>query len=243
MLEASQLKQVIHLKGLTKTDQLLLCLAVDGCCPKQLLEVRELAVGAGVRGAKTWNIGGLLGGSRGKAINTSAGWELGNAGSERVKELIGSHLVTGPSVVALQLRNLLPRLADPETRAFVEESVACYENKLYRAAVVLSWVGAVSVLYQHVVANRLHVFNTEAQRRDAKWKVAKSPDDLSRMKEHDFLQVLETISVLGKNVKNELESCLKFRNGCGHPNSLKIGPSRVEAHVETLVLNVFAPFV
>ncbi len=46
-------------------------------------------------------------------------------------------------------------------------------------------------------------------------------DDLARMKEHEFLQVLEAISVIGKSVKNELESALKHRNGVGHPNSLK----------------------
>ena len=62
------------------------------------------------------------------------------------------------------------------------------------------------------------------------------------MKEHDFLQVLEAISVIGKSVKNELETCLKLRNGCGHPNSLKIGQNRVAAHLETLVFNVFAVF-
>jgi hypothetical protein len=66
---------------------------------------------------------------------------------------------------------------------------------------VLSWVGAVSVLQNYVHANVLAAFNTEASRRDAKWKTAKTVDDLGRMKEYDFLEVLESISVLGKNVK------------------------------------------
>jgi hypothetical protein len=30
------------------------------------------------------------------------------------------------------------------------------------------------------------------------------------------------------------EDCLKLRNGCGHPNSLKIGANKVAAHLETL---------
>ena len=64
-----------------------------------------------------------------------------------------------------------------------------------------------------------------------------------RMKEADFLQVLESISILGKSVKAELEGCLKLRNGCGHPNSLKVSEHRVTAHIEILVLNVFAVFV
>lgn len=63
------------------------------------------------------------------------------------------------------------------------------------------------------------------------------------MKEYDFLQILESISVTGKNVKVELENCLKLRNGCAHPNSLKIAEHRVNAHLETLVLNVYTMFI
>ncbi|ULJ71153.1 hypothetical protein [Rhizobium gallicum] len=61
------------------------------------------------------------------------------------------------------------------------------------------------MLYSHVIQHRLADFNAEAARRDAKWRTAKNEDDLSRMKEHDFLQVIEVLSILGKNIKNELE--------------------------------------
>jgi hypothetical protein len=62
------------------------------------------------------------------------------------------------------------------------------------------------------------------------------------MKEHDFLDVICAISVIGNNVKQELDGCLRFRNGCGHPNSLRIGEAKVAAHVETLIQNVFQVF-
>jgi hypothetical protein len=141
------------------------------------------------------------------------------------------------------LRDILTKLSNQDVKVFVQESIGCVESRHYRAGVVLTWVGALAVLYDHLVANHLAAFNTEAQRRDAKWKVAKNADDLARMKEYDFLQVLEATSVIGKNVKAELEGCLKLRNACGHPNSLKIAENRVAAHVETLVLNVFSVFV
>jgi hypothetical protein len=108
-----------------------------------------------------------------------------------------------------------------------------------RGAVV---VGAVSLLYAHVVANELAAFNTEAKKRNAKWKTAKTRDDLTLMGEHDFLQILQAISVIGKNVKQELEHRLNLRNGCGHPNSLVVAESMVSAHLEALTLNVFAKF-
>jgi hypothetical protein len=62
------------------------------------------------------------------------------------------------------------------------------------------------------------------------------------MKEHDFLEVIEHISVIGNNVKQLLGVQLKLRNGAGHPNSLKIGPNQAAAHVEVLIQNVFAKF-
>jgi hypothetical protein len=62
------------------------------------------------------------------------------------------------------------------------------------------------------------------------------------MKEADFLNVIEGLSIIGKNVKQELEQCLKLRNACGHPNSLKFGLRRVASHIEVLILNVFSKF-
>ena len=107
---------------------------------------------------------------------------------------------------------------------------------------VLSWVGAVAVLHDHVISKKLGDFNAEALRRWPKWKAATTGDELAVMKEADFLQVLQAISVIGKNIREELEACLKYRNACGHPSSLKIVETRVVAHVETLMANVFESF-
>lgn len=62
------------------------------------------------------------------------------------------------------------------------------------------------------------------------------------MGEFDLLQICQALGVIGKNVREELEVCLKLRNGCGHPNSLKVAESRVAAHIETLMQNVFEVF-
>ncbi|QEC70122.1 hypothetical protein FRZ67_03180 [Panacibacter ginsenosidivorans] len=143
---------------------------------------------------------------------------------------------------AKDLRAHLSAIANPQTKSFIEEAISCLEADQKRAAVVFSWIGAMAVLYDEVVSNHLAAFNAEAIRKDAKWKVAKNSDDLGKMKEFDFLNILETISVIGKNVKQELQQCLQLRNGCGHPNSLKIGFRRVAAHIEILILNVFSKF-
>ena len=106
--------------------------------------------------------------------------------------------------VATDLRNELSNITDTETRSFVEEAIRCYELELYRSAIVMSWIAAVAVLHNHVYAQHLKRFNTEAKRVDSRWKDARKTDDLTRMREADFLDRITTLSIIGKDVKREL---------------------------------------
>lgn len=144
--------------------------------------------------------------------------------------------------ISRNLHKHISLVKDSNTVQLLEEAVVCFENKLYNAAVVLSWIGAISLLYDYVVQYHLTGFNDEVLRRDPKWRPAKTADDLARMKEYEFLNILEALSIIGKNVKQELQSSLKLRNACGHPNSLGISQNRVAAHLEILILNVFSKF-
>jgi hypothetical protein len=127
-----------------------------------------------------------------------------------------------------------------DARSFLTETIVCAEQSLFRAAVVLSWVGAVALLHDAAVRKHLTAVNAEGARRDPKWKPVKSANDLGRMKESAFLEIAHAVGLIDKNVKQELDACLKLRNSCGHPNSLKIGTNKVAAHLETLALNVYA---
>jgi hypothetical protein len=224
-------------------DRLLLCLAGCQDLASSVSQIRKVAEQAGMRDAKACNVSLYLARTSGLSIRTAHGWELTDAGQERVNELLGRiGRVSLSSVTVRALREHAAKLSNPDTKAFVLEAIECVGSRLYRAAVVLSWVGALSLLHQHIVTHHLIDFNTEAIRRDPKRKQAKTVDDLGRIGEYDFLQILEHISVVGKNVKAELEDCLRLRNGCGHPNPLKLGEAMVAAHVETLILNVFEKF-
>jgi hypothetical protein len=205
-------------------------------------DLRAKAIAHGVRAAKDWNISQMLGATKGRAIRVAQGWQLTASGRHHLAALG----VTGDHVVAQQattLRKLLPKIASDRNRDFIAEAVSCYERKNLRAAAVLSWVGAVSILYDHVVRHVLAKFSGEWVRRNPKKnKPIISVDDLSDLKEDTFLDILHAISVIGKSVKDELKGCLKFRNGCGHPNTLVIGETRVAAHLETLINNVYKRF-
>lgn len=240
MISVNKLKTWLH-KDTSRHDKLLMILASleNGC---QVSQMRERASEAGFRIPKSWNISAILSRSKGLAIRTPIGWEITEAGVEHLRE-VGDFGISGAEwEVAVGLRAELAKISNSDTRAFVEEAIKCYEARLHRSAIVMSWLAAVDVLKQHVLANHLNAFNTEAKRVDPKWKNAKTADDVGRMKEADFLDRIVALSIIGKNVKTELKECLDRRNGCGHPNSLKIGANTVTHHIEILLLNVFKPF-
>lgn len=240
MLNLADLKKWLH-GELTATDKLLLLLAaMETAC--QVKDIKSQAVQAGFRIPKSWNVSALLGRTKGKAIRTPQGWELSDSGKTHLANL---GLTSGsPEVqrVAAELRRHAANISTAHVREFVEEAIQCHEAKLYRSAVVMSWLGAVATLHDEVVKHHLVEFNAEAKRRNQKWKPAKTADDLGLMKEADFLDVLQAISMIGKSVKKALGQCLDRRNGCGHPNSYKLAENTVAAHIEILVLNVFSKF-
>jgi hypothetical protein len=228
-------------RSITRADKLLITLAAIGePCPVKT--IKDLAIASGLREAKSWNISQILSRSKNLADNTASGWEITNAGKIHLSTLGFSKASEATVKVTIDLRIIHARIQDGETRDFVEEAIKAFELELYRSAVVMSWLAAVDVLRKEVIRQHLADFNKEAFRANNKWKPAKTADDLSSMKEGEFLDRLAAISLLGKNVKEELKKRLDLRNACGHPNSYVIGRNAVAHHIEMLLLNVFTKF-
>lgn len=247
MLTETDLVDSLHKKRLSRRDTLLLILCVNVEKPKEVAAIKRLGRNAGFTEIQKWNVSGILKCSRGLAIRLPEGWAITSRGREHVRSLNILPEKRSRKVIdyASSLRSANKKITNVDTVAFIEEAISSFEAGLYRASVVLSWVGAVSLLQDQIMSHHLVDFNKEAQKRDASWKSAHTKDDLSRMKESDFLDIIGSppISLVGKNVKEELKNnCLRLRNACGHPSSLQIGENRVSAHLEVLILNVFAKF-
>jgi len=241
MLPVDTMKDLLSQKLLAK-DKALICLASDPLGPRTIAEVSGLGYQSGWRQIKKKNLSSIYSRNPNYVVRLTNGWELTSEGKRYVAQLAGPLLESPVTVVASALRGHLSKISCADTQAFVEEAIYCFETRQHRAAVVLSWVGAISTLQNYVIANKLSQFNAEAIKRNPKWKFAKNVDDIGLMKEDTFLDILQTISVLGKNVKQELKKGLILRNGCGHPNSLKLAEHKVSAHIEDLVLNVFSVY-
>lgn len=239
-MKTDELKAWLY-RDISRRDKLLLMLlSIDR--PANLGEIRECSKEAGFKIPSKWNLSQILGSSKGKAIPVPDGWELTEVGKMHLQDLGVAKISPAAKQVAVDLRDHLNSISDQETRAFVEEAIQCHEYKLYRSAIVMSWLAAMDVLLKHVHRNHLDDFNNESRRINKKWKVAKTPDDNAIMKESDFLDRIAAISVIGKNPKEELKKALGLRNGCGHPNTLQVGVNISAAHIETLLQNVFKKF-
>lgn len=243
MLNKTVLHEYINNPNLSQRNSVFLILYCEANVSKSITEIKKIGKEAGLWEIEKWNIADILGKAKGLSCKINGGWVLTKKGKEYVSNLVGvKNKRPALKSVADDLRVLIEKLQNTDTRLFLEEALSCFEIGSYRAAVVLSWAGAIHILYEYVFYNKLLDFNVEAKRRDIKWKDVKAIDDLGRMKERNFIDILATLSVVGKNLKKELENCLDLRNGCGHPNSFKIGENRAAAHLETLVNNIYSKF-
>jgi hypothetical protein len=247
LLDKSELKDTLHQKHLSRRDKALLVLSVDCENPKNGARIKELARGAGLPEIYSWNLSDILAKAKPYAVRLPDGWVLTSDGKALIESfgVIPKKKSSKKIGTSTELRKLVSRVTCLQTAEFLNEAIGCFEAGYYRACIVLSWVGATSLLYDCVIQHHLADFNKEAQARDTKWRPAKTKDDLARMKESDFLDIiaLPPLSIIGKNVKEELKNnCLQLRNACGHPSSFALGETRVVAHLESLILNVFEPF-
>jgi len=112
---------------------------------------------------------------------------------------------------------------------------------------VLTWVGAVYLLYQHVLNNKLAEFNQEGRRRFQNtkkgWSDVADVDDLANaVQESEFLNMLQHIGALTKAEQKELQTCLDRRNTAGHPNSASFEEVTVGAHIHELITKVYSKY-
>jgi hypothetical protein len=246
LLPTDQLRDLINKPALSQRSRLHLILAAAGNAPISVTEIKRIATEAGLHEIATWNVTDALNKSKGSAARVSNGWVLTSLGKSQVEEEFKlSFQKNKPVPVLDKLRKATSSISNADTVAYVDESLSCFEAGFYRASVVLSWMGAISLIQDYVLNKKLSEFNAEALRRNTKWKPITTKDGFGRMDEGEFLDILAdpSVAVFGKNVKEELKNhCLALRNACGHPNSLKIAEQRVASHLEVLVLNIFARF-
>jgi hypothetical protein len=239
--------ELIDLLSVTSSQEkaTLLCLGAIGG-RGTIAEIRRCGVGAGASKMRNWNLSSVLSRASKLVCKVGDNWQLTTAGKKEVSALglsPRSQVVFETDGLLAQIISSVP---NEERRAFLEEAHLCFGAGLGRAAVVLSWVGAAWILQEHVIKNELQRFNEAGTRRFSSGKHPYKPvstmEDFGRLKESDFLMLLEDIGVIGRSLHKQLKDRLDLRNGCGHPNTMAIDAHTVAAHVHFLCGNVYLKF-
>lgn len=237
-----KLAEFIAEPGKSRIDKLFAIIEFAGGGPIRISEIESIGTNAGLREVKAWNVSQTLKRSNGGAILLPEGWKLTEAGRRQLKaagwEGRPTHIVN----LYDDLNDAISKIKNEERRSFLREAMQCYANEHYRSAVVLSWSGAVAVMHDYIFAKSLMQFNQEARRQGMIKRDIEHVSELQDVKDFFLLQVANSIGLLDKNQRVELDARRQFRNACGHPSALRIRERMVSAHLESLILNVFDRF-
>jgi hypothetical protein len=231
------LKSLLARRDLSKTAKYLLILS-DLISPSPAAKIKEVARNCGWAAGAKDEPGPYL--RSAGAVNTSAGWEhteLSRAYLAR-QGLNDANQPLAP--FAAKLRAEIDKISDPKRKRFFLEAIGCLNSKHYRAAIVLSWVGSLWLIYNKVFQCHLSDFVKEAQAKGYKNFQVKNVEDFGKIhKEKDFLEIAEKVGAISKTDRRQLGECLDRRNDAGHPNEFDPGEGVVAGHLEILLKHVF----
>lgn len=141
--------------------------------------------------------------------------------------------------VALSLQEISNQIIDEKVKSFVDEAIGCINGNHYRAAIVLSWQGAIFMLQKHVFDSYKSEISKELLSRGFIKKPINKVEDFQRIKESEFLIGAECCGAISKSAKSVLEEALNRRNRAGHPNDLTFSDISVASHLEDLIRIVY----
>lgn len=126
---------------------------------------------------------------------------------------------------------------------YLAEAVKCYENGIYRAAILMTWAATIQHLFSSISGHKtgLKEFEKANFKRfgtSKGYKEIRKIDDLLYFKEFDIVQLAEEAGMINRNARVMLHDNLKIRNLCGHPTQYAPGREQAVVFIENLILNI-----
>jgi hypothetical protein len=136
--------------------------------------------------------------------------------------------------VKQMLTDLLDEMAKPEEQVYLNETMICFKNQAFRAAVVMAWNLAYDHLCRFILDDptRLAAFNQQLR------KQITVREDFSEHKEALVLQCCRAANIISKNTKHLLDQGQNRRNMAAHPCEIPTSQSAAESTIEDLVKHV-----
>ncbi len=159
---------------------------------------------------------------------------------------IQSKIITSSSIQATKSR-LREHVNDglPEfSKAFLEESILCFEYKLYRSSVIMIWLFAIDHLFEYLTRHKLAEFNAVYAKDGTNKKnlQIKDKDDFSEIGEKKFIELCRAANIISNDVRKILEQKLDTRNTYAHPANIKITETKCSDFITDLLDNVVSKY-
>jgi hypothetical protein len=168
--------------------------------------------------------------------NSKGGLRLSAAARASMEKL----LPLRPSAVQTTaiLNALAVRVTNPAQAAFLNETLACFRNGAYRAAIVMAWNLAWSDVCDRIFASHEPAFNTQRAKAYPKLAALTKRTDFEDYKESQVVEIARGAGIFNDTVAKALKEKLTKRNSAAHPSSSVMLAVTAEEVIHDLVENV-----
>lgn len=234
-------REVISSGDLNQRDLMLICLAYYGGQARPS-ELKQAAGLLGYRSYKKLNPSLVLGRMSGfvsRRVDGSSTWVLLSAGEERLVMMGFAAALERRRLPELELRSLVGKIQDEDRKRFVSEALLAHEFQLHRSSIVMTWVGALSILQDALISSRpAETLEAFKKRRTKVKEIDKT--HFESMRDIDVIELARATDVLTKNEFSLLRFCLDSRNVSGHPNSFHATANEAALQLERLINIIYA---
>jgi len=136
-------------------------------------------------------------------------------------------------------QDLFKRVHKQSHKEFLQDAIMCFNLKLYRPAIIMTWIVALDMLYDYVIESCLIKFNIELAKANKKLKI-QSKVDFEDLKESQFIELLRASSIISKEQKKILDDKLDIRNSAAHPNATSFKEAKTATFIEELLNDIVA---
>lgn len=170
----------------------------------------------------------LLKDARGYRLAAATRTELGQTFQVRQSSVKTTTLLDG----------LATRVTDPAQVTFLAETLTCFKNEAYRAAIVMAWNLAFSDVLDRILTLHLAAFNAQRAKAFAKMTEVTKRSDFEDYQESRVIEIARGAGILSASSQKILKEKLDKRNTAAHPSVVVVNSVTAEEVIHDLVENI-----
>jgi hypothetical protein len=136
------------------------------------------------------------------------------------------------------LSGLLPHITDNSKKTFLNETIACFNNSAYRAAIIMAWNLSYSHICDRIFGAHATAFNIQRGKVFPKMPELTKRTDFEDYKESTVIEICRGARIFDATVCKVLTNRLDRRNSAAHPSSATFTSIQAEDQITDLVNNV-----